>query len=38
MGHPPDMVFNLCLQYYARMLLKLADTTRIVLTSEQYKG
>ena len=34
----PDIVFNLCLQYYARMLLKLADTTKIVLTSEQYKG
>ena len=32
------MVFTLCMQYYARMMLKLAETTRIVLTSEQYEG
>jgi hypothetical protein len=40
-SHPfaaPMHVFGLCYKYYARMLLKVADTAKVVLTSEQYEG
>ncbi len=38
-SHPfadPNAVFTLCSQYYARMLLKIADVGKVVLTSEQH--
>ena len=34
---PPDTTLLVCYHYYARMLLRLADHTSVVLTAEQYE-
>ena len=39
--HPftkPNAVFMLCIGYYARMLLKLAEVGRVILSSEQFEA